>query len=312
MAVTAISNGIGLNALGPSARLGTSSSSQSIGAGSTAPEQGLPGTQRRELSPTGAPAAPPVVGQRKAPVDLPGLVTAQEAKVPGQERGDGAKQKGELSDEEKQIVAKLRARDQEVRRHEQAHAAAGGQYAGAPSYTYQAGPDGKQYAIGGSTPIDASPIPGDPEATVRKMEQVRRAALAPGSPSGADQAIAAAATAAALQARQAAAAQRRQQAEAAQAEAQQAAGVPQVGTGQAQPAAPGATQAEGGGAQQGGGASAASGISSNFTPPPLPPVAVQVGVYARTNTLAMHGMPMTLACSCLACMPREIRSSTSF
>ena len=37
---------------------------------------------------------------------------------------------GELTPEEKEVVAKLQARDREVRAHESAHAAAGGQYAG--------------------------------------------------------------------------------------------------------------------------------------------------------------------------------------
>ena len=43
-------------------------------------------------------------------------------------------------------IAKLSQRDQEVRAHEQAHAAVGGRYAGAPSFTYTSGPDGKRYA----------------------------------------------------------------------------------------------------------------------------------------------------------------------
>lgn len=99
-----------------------------------------------------------------------------------------------LSEEEQKVVDDLKARDAEVRRHEQAHAAAGGPYAGSPSYTYQQGPDGRRYAIGGQVAIDASPIEGDPEATIQKLEIVRRAALAPAEPSGADRAIAAAAT----------------------------------------------------------------------------------------------------------------------
>lgn len=90
-----------------------------------------------------------------------------------------------------QDLAKLRQRDAAVRRHEQAHAAAGGPYAGAPSYEFTKGPDGKQYATGGEVPIDASPIPGDPQATITKMETVRRAALAPSDPSAQDLKIAA-------------------------------------------------------------------------------------------------------------------------
>jgi hypothetical protein len=116
-----------------------------------------------------------------------------------------------LSEEEQKVVDDLKARDAEVRRHEQAHAAAGGPYAGAPSYTYQQGPDGRRYAIGGQVAIDASPIDGDPEATIQKLEIVRRAALAPAEPSGADRAIAAAATAGIQQAQAQLAAQRQQE-----------------------------------------------------------------------------------------------------
>ncbi|WP_282874192.1 putative metalloprotease CJM1_0395 family protein [Pseudomonas peli] len=88
-------------------------------------------------------------------------------------------------------IAKLVSRDQEVRTHEQAHAAVGGRYAGAPSYTYERGPDGKRYAVGGEVGIDTSPIPNDPEATLRKMEVVIRAALAPAEPSAQDRQVAA-------------------------------------------------------------------------------------------------------------------------
>jgi len=77
-----------------------------------------------------------------------------------------------------------------VRRHEQAHAAVGGQYAGSPSYTYQTGPDGQRYAIGGEVPIDVSPVKGDAQATISKMEVVKAAALAPAEPSGADRRVA--------------------------------------------------------------------------------------------------------------------------
>lgn len=88
-------------------------------------------------------------------------------------------------------IRELAMRDREVRAHEQAHKAVGGQYAGAPSYEYQRGPDGRMYAVAGSVPIDISPIPGDPAATLQKMQQVQRAALAPMQPSAADRSIAA-------------------------------------------------------------------------------------------------------------------------
>jgi len=99
--------------------------------------------------------------------------------------------KAELTDEERKEVEELQKRDREVRRHEQAHQAAAGQYSrGGPRYEYETGPDGRQYATGGEVSIDTSEVPGDPEATVRKMQTVRRAALAPADPSGQDRRVA--------------------------------------------------------------------------------------------------------------------------
>lgn len=87
-------------------------------------------------------------------------------------------------------LQELKARDREVRAHEQAHQAVGGQYAGAASYAFQRGPDGNQYAIGGEVSIDLSPVEGDPQATIEKMRTVRAAAMAPAQPSGQDRAVA--------------------------------------------------------------------------------------------------------------------------
>ena len=97
---------------------------------------------------------------------------------------------GDLTEEQQKMVQELKARDREVRAHEQAHAIVGGQYAGAPSYTYQSGPDGQQYAIGGEVSIDISPVDGDPEATIEKMQVVVAAALAPAEPSAQDRKVA--------------------------------------------------------------------------------------------------------------------------
>lgn len=100
-----------------------------------------------------------------------------------------------LTEQERQQVRELAARDREVRAHEQAHANVGGRYAGSPTYSYQRGPDGRQYAVGGEVSIDISPVPGDPQATIEKARIVRRAALAPAQPSSQDRAVAAEATA---------------------------------------------------------------------------------------------------------------------
>ena len=108
----------------------------------------------------------------------------------------------EPGSEEYRQLQQLKARDREVRQHEQAHIAAGGQYVkGGADFSYQRGPDGRNYAVGGEVQIDTSTVRGDPEATLRKMETVQRAAMAPGEPSAQDRAVAAQASQTAMQAR---------------------------------------------------------------------------------------------------------------
>lgn len=99
-----------------------------------------------------------------------------------------------LSDGELKEVAELKSRDREVRAHEMAHVAAGGSLVrkGA-SFEYELGPDGVRYAVGGEVSIDTSPVQDDPAATIRKMQQVKRAALAPAQPSSQDLSVAASA-----------------------------------------------------------------------------------------------------------------------
>lgn len=107
----------------------------------------------------------------------------------------------ELEADELRQVQKLQNRDREVRAHEQAHAAVGGNLAGAPNLSFTTGPDGKRYAISGDVSIDISKVANDPAATIRKLEQVQRAALAPANPSSQDLKVAAQASASANQAR---------------------------------------------------------------------------------------------------------------
>jgi hypothetical protein len=141
------------------------------------------------------------------PADSPTSKTAQ-----NDAKGEPSPQQQRLEQLE---IAKLVSRDQEVRAHEQAHAAVGGRYAGAPTYTFDRGPDGKRYAVGGEVSIDTGPVSGDPEATLRKMEVVLRAALAPAEPSAQDRQIAAQAQALMSEARVELAQQQRAEADAA-------------------------------------------------------------------------------------------------
>jgi hypothetical protein len=119
-----------------------------------------------------------------------GLKGGKDDKDPG---GDGEKRDASgLTEGERKQLKELESRDTEVRTHENAHQSSGGQLAGSPSYTYQIGPDGQRYAIGGEVSIDVSPED-DPAATIAKMERVSRAATAPAEPSPQDFKVAAAA-----------------------------------------------------------------------------------------------------------------------
>lgn len=115
---------------------------------------------------------------------------------------------------EQQMIRELQARDREVRAHEQAHVAAGGNLVvSGPSYTYQRGPDGRAYAIGGKVQLDVSEVANDPEASLQKSEKIRRAALAPMEPSPQDMKVAASAGQMAARARLDIAVQRREEAQ---------------------------------------------------------------------------------------------------
>ena len=105
-----------------------------------------------------------------------------------------ATQQGRLTPEQQRQVAELQSRDREVRAHEAAHKAVGGSLAGGASFSYQSGPDGRRYAVGGEVSIDTGGER-DPQATIAKMRQVVAAALAPAQPSSQDRAVAAAARA---------------------------------------------------------------------------------------------------------------------
>ncbi len=116
---------------------------------------------------------------------------------------EGASRPGDLTKDEEEEVTRLEQRDADVRAHENAHKAAAGRYArGGPSYEYERGPDGRRYAVGGEVQIDTAPIPNDPDATIQKMQQVRRAALAPAEPSPQDRRVASEATQQEMSARQ--------------------------------------------------------------------------------------------------------------
>lgn len=134
--------------------------------------------------------------------------SGEETRVEPEKVAGGTSREDELTSEERAQVDKLKARYAEVRAHEAAHMAAGGAHVrGGASYSYEQGPDGRSYAVGGEVGIDVSAVSGQPQATIQKMQQVRAAALAPAEPSGADRSVAAAASQVEAEARRQLAAQ---------------------------------------------------------------------------------------------------------
>lgn len=107
----------------------------------------------------------------------------------------------ELTEGEEQFIQDLETRDAEVKAHEAAHQAAGGGMTGAASYTYQQGPDGKMYAIGGEVPITI-PSGSTPEESIKNARQAIAAAMAVNDPSPADYAVASSARMMEMQAQQ--------------------------------------------------------------------------------------------------------------
>ena len=160
------------------------------------------------------------VGAAQPLADEQSASAREEADKPADSAANADKGKsraGEASPQQQRLeqleIATLVSRDQEVRAHEQAHSAVGGSYAGAPTYTFTRGPDGKRYAVGGEVSIDVGAVPNNPEATLRKMEIVLRAALAPAEPSAQDLRVASQAQAQMTQARVELAEQRRTEAQ---------------------------------------------------------------------------------------------------
>lgn len=110
-------------------------------------------------------------------------------------KDSGLSNRTELTESEEKRVKELKKIDREVKTHEQAHLAAAGDLArGGASYSYTSGPDGRKYATAGEVDIDISPVKGNPKETIKKMQKVKRAALAPANPSPQDRSVAATAS----------------------------------------------------------------------------------------------------------------------
>ena len=140
-----------------------------------------------------ATAAPADSARRVTPAESAGAKEKAGEDKTGAKGAEQKKPNGQgLTEAEQEQLRELKKRDREVRSHEQAHLSAGaGHIVQGAQYTYQQGPNGVRYAVGGDVQIDVSPVPGDPEATIQKAEQIRKAALAPPQPSAQDRQVAA-------------------------------------------------------------------------------------------------------------------------
>ncbi len=106
--------------------------------------------------------------------------------------GKSALNRDKLSSDEQRQLSQLQSRDTEVKAHEAAHQSGGGAVGGA-TYTYEQGPDGKMYAIGGEVPVSFREG-STPQETIANAKAVISSALAPADPSGQDMAVASSAT----------------------------------------------------------------------------------------------------------------------
>jgi len=96
-----------------------------------------------------------------------------------------------LTPEEQERLERLKKRDREVRRHEQAHLRAAGSLAqGGAQFEFVRGPDGNLYAVNGSVSLDTSKED-SPEENLEKGKKITRAAMAPADPSAEDLQVAA-------------------------------------------------------------------------------------------------------------------------
>lgn len=173
-------------ALYPSRAAGQAGSGQAEGGNTGAPDARSGGVDK-------ATAAPAESARRVTPAESADPKEKAGADKTGDKGAEQKKPNGQgLTEAEQKQVMELKKRDRQVKSHEQAHLAAGaGHIVQGAQYTFQQGPNGVRYAVGGDVRIDVSPVPGDPEATIEKAEQIRQAALAPPQPSAQDRQVAA-------------------------------------------------------------------------------------------------------------------------
>lgn len=129
-----------------------------------------------------------LVAAASLPATLPAVAKPDAAITPSKKLPAGT---AELSDAAQAEISKLKARDTQLRQHEQAHlSASAGIDVSRASFTYQKGPDGVHYAVAGDVRIDTSGgrTPAD---TLARADMISDVALAPADPSATDRSVAA-------------------------------------------------------------------------------------------------------------------------
>lgn len=190
-----------LSAIGPAASYSAAASARgpALLNGNRFPESGATKEQPDAQAGTTSTPATTKTGSedtKALPADVSNAAKTARAETTGTDKTDSTSPKTSnstttLSPEALAQLAKLKARDLEVRQHEAAHlAVAGGLATSGPTYSYQKGPDGVNYAVAGEVGIDTSPGR-TPEETIERAQRVQAAALAPAEPSGPDLAVAA-------------------------------------------------------------------------------------------------------------------------
>ena len=130
---------------------------------------------------------PPGPDVSPAAIDVATVATAQTETTEPRDR-DG------FTQDERRAVEEHK-RDMSKPQDEAAvHDRRGSRFAGPSAVEIERGADGQLYVAGSAVPIDLAPILNDPAATIRKMDAIRRVALAPEKPSEGDLQLAARAT----------------------------------------------------------------------------------------------------------------------
>jgi hypothetical protein len=144
-----------------------------------------PSDSSRPVAERGRPAE-----ARERPAAVDGAAPRDKVTVSDEARQAAAGAGKKLTPDQQRQVLELQQRDAHVRQHEAAHQSAGGSLTGAASFSYQLGPDGRSYAVGGEVGVRLQ-AGRTPDETISNARQARRAALAPSDPSAQDLAVAA-------------------------------------------------------------------------------------------------------------------------